>query len=71
MPMWRRWSESDMARLKSMAMQKPTAQIAAELGRGVPATIMKAHELRVSLRLKPKRGSRATPDLGPISSKTP
>jgi hypothetical protein len=36
----------------------PTAQIAAELERSISATIMKAHELNISLRLKPKAGSR-------------
>jgi hypothetical protein len=39
----------------------PTAQVAAELERGFSATIMKAHELGISLRLKPKAGSRSLP----------
>jgi hypothetical protein len=46
----------------SMARRLPTAQIARELNRGVSATVMKAHGLGLSLRLKPKRGS-GQPDL--------
>jgi hypothetical protein len=40
-----------------MARRYPTDVIAKELGRGLHATIMKAHLLGISLRLKPKRGS--------------
>jgi hypothetical protein len=54
----RSWTGEDIAKLKSMARRFPTAQIAQELGRGLSATVMKAHELRVSLRMKPKQGSR-------------
>jgi hypothetical protein len=36
----------------------PTAQIAEEMGRGKGATIMKAHELNISLSIKRKAGSR-------------
>ena len=61
----RRWSAEDIAKLRSMAQKFPTSTIAAELGRGHSATVMKAHELRISLSMKPKRGSRpATPDPG-------
>lgn len=66
----RRWSQADVEKLKLMATKKPVAAIAAELERGVAATVMKAHELRISLRLKPKRGSRKFLDLGPINSKS-
>ena len=48
----RRWSADDLAKLQSMARKYPAAQIAAELGRGLSATITKAHELRISLRMK-------------------
>ena len=41
-----------------MGQKYPTKQISAELKRGRSATVMKAHLLRISLRLKPKRGSR-------------
>jgi hypothetical protein len=60
--MKRPWTEEDIAKLKSMARRYPTRQIAKTLGRGVPATIMMAHVLRISLRLKPKNGS-GVPDL--------
>ena len=57
----------DIAKLKDMARKLPTAQIAAELGRGRSATIVKAHELQISLRMKPKRGSRPiNADPGPV-----
>jgi hypothetical protein len=53
----RRWTTDDIAKLKEMAGKYPAAQIAAELGRGLSATRVKAHLLRVSLRL-----SRAHPN---------
>jgi hypothetical protein len=53
----RRWTEDDIAKLASLARRRPTMEIAKELGRGYAATVMKAHELGISLRLKPKRGS--------------
>jgi hypothetical protein len=52
------WSYEDIAKLKSMARRFPTAQIAQELGRGISATVMKAHELQLSLRMKSKKGGR-------------
>jgi hypothetical protein len=51
----RRWSDDDMAKLQSMAGKYPAKHIAAELGRGLPATMVKAHQLRISLRRKPHR----------------
>jgi hypothetical protein len=66
----RPWTADDIARLRSMARWYPTVQIAMELDRGVSATVMKAHVLGLSLRLKPKRGS-GQPDLrndGPLTS---
>ena len=51
MPGHRRWTANDVARLKAMAKKYPTTQIAAQLGRGYPARVMKAHELNVSLRM--------------------
>jgi hypothetical protein len=58
----RPWTPDDVAKLRAMARRLPTVQIAKELGRGVSATVMKAHVLGISLRLKPKRGS-GQPDL--------
>jgi hypothetical protein len=54
----RRWLADDIAKLRSMAQKFPTSTIAAALGRGHSATAMKAHELRISLNMNPKRGSR-------------
>jgi len=54
----RPWTPEDILELRSMAQKYPTTQISAELKRGHSATVMKAHLLRISLRLKPKRGSR-------------
>ncbi len=51
------WTEEDIVKLRSLARRLPTRQIAKELGRGVPATVMMAHSLRISLRLRPKKGS--------------
>jgi hypothetical protein len=61
----KRWTDDDIAKLQSMARRYPTAQIAAALGRGISTTVMKAHELRISLRMKPKRGSRLDPNFDP------
>ena len=51
------WTEEDIAQLKSLARRYPTKEIAQQLGRGMPATIMMAHALKISLRLRPKKGS--------------
>ena len=53
--MLRRWSEDDLAKLQSMAGKYPAKHIAAELGRGLSATRVKAHLLRISLGRKPHR----------------
>jgi len=55
---WKRWTQEDLAKLQKMARKYPTAQIAAELGRSLTATALKAHQLQISLRMKPKRGSK-------------
>lgn len=51
----RPWSSEDVAKLKSMAQKYPTAAIAAELGRSAGATIVKAHQLKLSLRLRSEK----------------
>ena len=48
----RRWTAEDIAKLKNMAGRHPAARIAAELGRGPSATRVKAHLLKISLRLR-------------------
>jgi hypothetical protein len=55
----RPWTPDDISKLRSMAQKYPTMQIARELKRGHSATVMKAHLLRISLSLNPKRGSRS------------
>lgn len=50
-------TEEDIPKLKSMAGKYSAAQIARELKRGLPATVMKAHSLRISLRQKPRKSS--------------
>ena len=62
--MHRPWTEEDIAKLRSMAQRYPTQTIAARLGRGVSATMVKAHQLRLSLKVKSKAPS-PTFDPGP------
>jgi len=54
----KRWSDDDIAKLRGMAEKMPPTQIAAALGRGVAAVTTKAHELKLSLRVRPKSGGR-------------
>ena len=53
--MLRRWLDDDLAKLQSMAGKYPAKHIAAKLGRCLSATMVKAHQLRISLRRKPHR----------------
>jgi len=50
---WMRWTDDDIAKLRTMAKKYPTDQIAQELGRRVSSIHMKAHELGISLRRTP------------------
>jgi hypothetical protein len=54
----RRWSDEDITKLKSMAQKYPTAAIAAQLGRSAAATLLKAHELKLWLRVRPEERKR-------------
>jgi hypothetical protein len=47
-----RWSEDEIAKLKGWAGKRRVADIAADLGRPKSATIVKAHMLKLSLRVK-------------------
>jgi hypothetical protein len=38
----KRWTDDDVEKLKGMAQKYPAASIAAELGRGLSATMVKA-----------------------------
>ena len=52
MPLTKRpWTEEDIAKLKQMARRKPPAEIAVALGRSIGATSVKAHQLKLSLRM--------------------
>ena len=66
MPWRREWTNDDIAKLKSMAGKVRAEVIAAELGRTVGSTAVKAHELRISLRYLPK-GTPKNPDASPPS----
>jgi len=54
----KRWTGEDIAKLKSLAQKQRLSVIAAELGRSRGATAVKAHQLRVSLKMPPKGGDR-------------
>jgi hypothetical protein len=58
----KRWTQEEISKLKSMAQKYPAATIAKELGRGFSATAVKAHELKVSLRLKKPSGNEMVPE---------
>jgi hypothetical protein len=56
----------DISRLKELAQKCPTAQIAAQLGRSYSATAVKAHELKLSLKLdRPKFNEPNFPGVDP------
>jgi hypothetical protein len=46
------WTPEEISKLKGMAQKYPAAKIAEALGRGHSAVLVKAHELKLSLRLK-------------------
>jgi len=48
----RRWSSDDILKLKMLAQKYPAATIAEQLGRSPAALAVKAHELKLSLKLK-------------------
>jgi hypothetical protein len=47
----RRWSDEEIAKLKSLAQKCRREVIAAELGRSVGATAVMAHKLKLSLKM--------------------
>jgi hypothetical protein len=49
---FRRWTADDIAKLKNLAQRYPRAEIAAQLGRSLAAATFKAHELKLSLRMR-------------------
>jgi hypothetical protein len=48
----RRWSGDDISTLRMLAQKYPAATIAEKLGRSPAALAVKAHELKLSLKLK-------------------
>ena len=58
----KRWTPEEISKLKNMAQKYPAAKIAEELGRGVAATMVKAHELKVSLRCRKPSAAETPPD---------
>jgi hypothetical protein len=51
---FKRWSADDIAKLKNLAQKQRREDIAAELGRSLSATSVKAHQLGVSLKAPAK-----------------
>jgi hypothetical protein len=59
----RPWTIEDIKKLKMLAQRRKTADIAAELGRSQGSTAVKAHQLRISLRVPRKdQASQPSPD---------
>jgi hypothetical protein len=52
---FRRWTADDIAKLKNMAQKERCANLAAQRGRSVGATAVKAHQLGISLKV-PRQG---------------
>ena len=62
----RRWTDGDISRLKELAQKYTTAQIAGQLGRSYSATVSKAYELNLSLRVRQNINEQNSPgDPGP------
>jgi hypothetical protein len=51
---FKRWTADDIAKLKNLAKKERCDVIAAELGRSPSATAVKAHQLRLSLKVPAK-----------------
>jgi hypothetical protein len=60
----RRWTPSEIDRLKGSAGMIPTAQIAQEIGRPVSGVVMKAYELKLSLKVKASDALASSDDTG-------
>ena len=52
----RPWTENDVANLRRMAPRYPAEEVAIRLGRRLLDTSLKAHDLRISLRIKSRPG---------------
>jgi hypothetical protein len=60
--MRRNWTPDEVAKLKSLAGKMPAAKVASDLGRGLSATMVKAHQLRVSMKYRPERAANYDPE---------
>jgi hypothetical protein len=47
------WSKKDIETLRALAQHRKTSEIAKELGRSYGATVVKAHQLGISLKVRP------------------
>jgi hypothetical protein len=54
MNMYKRWSDHDIVKLRGLAGKLPAAKIATQIGRSVGATMIKAHQLKLSLNTRRK-----------------
>jgi hypothetical protein len=64
--MYKRWSDHDIVELRSLAGKLPAAKIAAQIGRSVGATAIKAHQLKLSLNTRRKNDPAPRyPEAGP------
>jgi hypothetical protein len=61
----RRWSPEEIEKLRRLAGKRRSEEIAAELGRTPGSLAVKAHELKISLRLEGRE--RATPPVFNVS----
>jgi DNA-binding CsgD family transcriptional regulator len=50
-PNFRRWTPDDISILKKLAQTHPMALIAAQLGRSPSAIALKAHEMKLTLKM--------------------
>jgi DNA-directed RNA polymerase specialized sigma24 family protein len=63
----KRWTDEEDTELKRLAQKYRAAEIAERLGRSVAATMVRAHQLRVSLRM-PERKKQGEMDGAPAGT---
>jgi bifunctional pyridoxal-dependent enzyme with beta-cystathionase and maltose regulon repressor activities len=56
--MGRRWTEEDIAKLKTLARRYPLPVIAERIDRSVGAVTFKAHQIKVPLQARHREGQR-------------
>jgi hypothetical protein len=62
---WKRWTDAEVEKLRSMAGNRSLDQIAQELGRPRGSVATKARELKISLAFHRRRQKPASVDPGP------